>query len=205
MLTVTTAATTRRLTTPAALMSELALTDLSREAELLALIDQASAAVATWCDRTLATESVREVFQQTSRAECLVLARWPVIALDYVTISGTAQSLAEVEADESGSLYRLDADGNRIEWPSGRIVVAYSGGYSLPGEQGRTLPIDVERAAILLVKSAWFARGRDPMVKSEDIPGVISSTYWIGGLAGGATLPPDVEGLLSRHRSVAVG
>ena len=66
-------------------------------------------------------------------------------------------------------------------------------------------PKDIERAALTLVKGEWFARNRDPLIRSEDVHGVMSTTYWVGGLNAGASLPPDVEGLLAKHRQVLVG
>ena len=84
-------------------------------------------------------------------------------------------------------------------------MVDYRAGYVLPGEPDRTLPDDIERAAIMLVKAAWFARTRDPLIRSEDVSGVTNTTYWVGGFGNGGSLPPDVEGLLSKHRQPPIG
>src|SRR5512132_4147159 len=89
--------------------------------------------------------------------------------------------------------------------PSQRSWLDYQAGYVLPGEPGRTLPDDIERAAIMLVKAAWFARTRDPLIRSEDVSGITNTTYWVGGFGNGASLPPDVEGLLAKHRQPVIG
>lgn len=72
-------------------------------------------------------------------------------------------------------------------------------GHILPGDPGRTLPYDIERACITLVKAYYFSRQRDPLVKSENIQDAVQSSYWIGAL------PPEVEGILSLHRQPAIG
>jgi hypothetical protein len=74
----------------------------------------------------------------------------------------------------------------------------------LPGDPDRTLPEDIERAVIMLVKIAWFARTRDPLIRSEDVSGITNTTYWVGGFGNGSTLPPDVECILYRYRPPAI-
>ncbi len=41
--------------------------------------------------------------------------------------------------------------------------------------------------------------GRDPMVKSEEVPGVYNVAYWVTDPSNRAALPPDVEQLLAPH------
>jgi hypothetical protein len=119
--------------------------------------------------------------------------------------AGAALAGSDFEAEaDNGLLYRLAGDGERTDW-CGKIVIDYQAGYILPGEPGRTLPDDIERAAILLVKTAWFARTRDPLIRSESTPSVYEATYWVGGFGNGASLPPEVEGLLSKHRQPPIG
>ncbi len=199
-LTITEPATATRLTTLAAAKVELQVTDGADDAYLAMLIDQASDAVRSWCQRTFAAETVRETIHLSACTTALMLARWPIITVVSVEIDGTAEDSANVEIEDAGFLHRL-ADSRLVSWPAGRIVVEYQAGYVLPGASGRTLPNDVERAALSLVKSSWFARTRDPMVRSETVEGAGSTDYFSGTFS---RLPPDVESLLSVYRNLTV-
>lgn len=201
-LTIIEAAGETKLTTLAAAKAELQVTSGADDAYLTTLIDQASDAVRSWCKRVFAVETVRESIYPDKPGTSLMLPRWPVVTIAGVTINGTAEDVANVEAEDSGHLFRIDASGCRMSWPSGRIVVEYRAGYVLPGRPGRTLPNDLERAALSLVKSNWFARTRDPMIRSETVDGAGSTDYFSGTAS---RLPPDVESLLSPYRNVNLG
>lgn len=206
MLTVTVPADSHRLTTLAAVKGELRLTGGADDEFLSDLIDRASAAVRRWCNRIFAAETVRETFRPTAPADTMALSRWPLVSVVSIIEAGTTLAAAAFEAEHDvGFVYRLTASDDRRTWPAAKVVVEYRAGFLLPGESGRTLPEDVEQAAIMLVKMAWFARTRDPLVKSEDIDGVLSATYWVGGFGGGAALPSDVAGLLTPYRQPALG
>lgn len=201
-LTIIEAAAETKLTTIAAARAELQVSSGADDAYLATLIDQASDAVRSWCKRVFAVETVRESIYPDKPGKSLMLSRWPVVVITAVTINGVAEDVANVEAEDSGHLFRLDASGCRTSWPSGRIVVEYSAGYVLPGRPGRTLPNDIERAALSLVKGNWFARTRDPMIRSETVEGAGSTDYFSGTVS---RLPPDVESLLSPYRNVNLG
>lgn len=203
MLTIIAAAAETKLTTVAAARAELQVTSGADDAWLAQLIDQASDAVRSWCSRIFAVETVRESIYPDQPARSLMLARWPVVALTSLTINGTTEDVANVEAEDSGRLFRIDAGGYHTPWPSGRIVVEYSAGYVLPGLPARTLPNDIERAALSLVKASWFARTRDPLLRSEEVPDVYSAAWAVP--SGRDALPPDVESLLSPYRNVRLG
>lgn len=204
--TVTVPADSHRLTTLAAVKGEMRLSAGADDEFLSDLIDRATATIRRWCGRIFALETVHEIFRLTAPVEELPLTRWPLVSIDSVTEGATTLTTADYEADdETGLVYRLTSSDTRRCWTAPKIVVDYSAGYILPGKPGRTLPEDVERATIMLVKAAWFSRTRDPLVKSEDVSGVLSSTFWVGGFSDGAALPPDIEGLLSPHRQPPIG
>jgi hypothetical protein len=46
----------------------------------------------------------------------------------------------------------------------------------------------------------WAAKGRDPSVKSEEIPGVIRTDYWVGAVGEAGELPPRVVMKLAPYR-----
>lgn len=198
MLTVLKPATNTQLTTVATVKTELGIYNGPADDIWIAdAIDRASDTITRYCNCVLTREVLQETIVLKRPTESLMLTRFPVVIADVeVTVDGTG-ALTEVDGF-SGLVYRLDASGNRILWAAGRIVVIYGAGYILPGDDGRDLPYDLERAAILLVKSAYFARQRDPLLKSENIPDALQSSYWMGDL------PPEVEGILSRYRVVAL-
>jgi len=198
-LTIIEPAAETKLTTLEMVKSEIRLSGTAEDDFLKVLIDQATDTIQTWCRRVFSRETLSEKLYPTVPARSLVLSRWPVISVASVTVNGTAVDLETVEQDAGGYLYQLDANGLRSTWPSGLIAVEYVAGYLLPGEEGRTLPHDIERAMINLIKAIWYARTRDPMIRSDSIEGLGATTYQVGGFRGGAGLPPDVEGLLARY------
>jgi hypothetical protein len=74
--------------------------------------------------------------------------------------------------------------------------VIYTAGYDLLGG----LPDTIEKACIELCKVHWGSRGRDPMVRSIDIPGVKRVDFWVGTTPGAdnGAIPPTVAGRLER-------
>ena len=105
-----------------------------------------------------------------------------------------------IEVEDGGFIYLTDSEPGRVSWPRGRFVIEYRAGYVLPDEDEPTLPLDISRAALLLVKQAYLGRDRDPFIRTEETYQVGSTTYGFGGLDKGHALPPEVEGLLSRYQ-----
>jgi hypothetical protein len=66
--------------------------------------------------------------------------------------------------------------------------------------QVRTLPADVERAAVDTAKARFLGRARDPMVSSRSITGL--SISYAGGGGNPLAIPPVAAGLLSPHRRI---
>ena len=211
MLTVNAAAANRKLTTLAAVKTELGIADSAQDEALSAMIDQMSAAVESFCNRVFAidavTESVRLPQGSFDRPEAgvsfLRLSRWPLIGVTSVTEDGTALALTDFEADFSaGTLLRLDGAGRRRRWNAECVVVVYSGGYKLPADEGRTLPFDIELATIEMVRLRYMTKSRDPSLKSINIPGVLQEDYWVGNLSENGAIPPMVAGLLEPTRAL---
>lgn len=196
-LTITDPATTISLTTLDAAKADLALAGSTDDAFIQVLIEQASAAIVSWCGRPFAAEGVRETFYLDRPERPLVLSRWPIVEVTAVTVAGSAESPANVGGEDAGLLYRLDGSGRSIPWPPGSIVVDYRVGYILPGDPNRTLPPDIERAALSLVKAWFHARGRDPSVKRDDVVGVGETEFFN---AARSDLAPEAEALLAPYR-----
>lgn len=199
MLTILTPAASHRLTTLDAVKAELQIADANSDAWLDALIDQASAAIAAWCGRTFAKETVRETIHLEIAAPFLILTRRPVLSIASLTINGVSMDPTCAEADEAGLLYRVESDGRRIAWLPGRYAIDYESGFVLPGETGRTLPADIERAAIIAVNNLHHARGRNHAQKVSEVEGIGRMVFETGDFGFTAGVSADVRSLLSAH------
>lgn len=192
-LTVIDTSETSRLTT-VAMVRALCGEDLPAEDEAIeTLIDQASAAIVSQCGRTFASERISETFR--GAPSVLMLSRWPVTDVTSVVAAGSLIPPQGYELDAGGGLvYRLAGE-RIIAWPASLITVEYIAGYALPGDANPTLPADVERAALLLVRNAWMARGQNPFIRSDVVEDVGSRTY---GLPN--AFPAEIAELLAPWR-----
>lgn len=190
MLTVTSASNTYDLTRVDTVKAELKIVSGEWDALLASFIRQASGRIARHCKRVFAKETVSETMRCVSRST-MSLNRYPVASITSLTADGTVLTQGtDFEADlVSGRLWRLSGK-SRIAWSYEEVVIVYVAGYDLLGE----LPHELERAAIDLVKGLYFAKTRDPAVRSIEIPGVISKVYWAGEDTD--PLPPSVESAL---------
>ena len=215
-------AAARSLTTAAAARADLGLPDGSPADEQIGRwIAQASTTAASFCRRTFGRETVRERFEIDWRRcreddEGLLLSRAPVVRIlsvkvDGLTLAPSAYEVAEQPAHPVSLFYlRHLVNGEPRAWGGRGITVEYEAGWLLPGEDrgdpvtttAPDLPADVERAVIQLVGASVSASGRDMMVKSEDVEGVGSFSYYVQG--ANASLPhPEAEAALAQYRRMA--
>lgn len=201
ILTVTVAATTHDLTTLDTVKDELGSPNVS-DATLERWISDSSVRCAEYCNRVFAKETVTEEFALTGGryVDALGLSRIPVVALTSVVIDGTTLDASEYRLNASSGLLHRLCQGARSIWAGCKIVVTYSGGYELIGD----LPRTIEQACLILVRQRMSARMRDPMLKSLELPGVVTETYWVDTSGNGADMPPDAAGLLERHRRIVL-
>ena len=87
-------------------------------------------------------------------------------------------------------------------YPPRRIIVTYSGGYLMPGQEAPIgaptpppVPDDLVQGALEGIKALYFSRGagqaRDPSVQTETTTGVGSTTYFpVGGASGSVGILP---------------
>lgn len=209
VLTVITPANSVDLTILANVKSELDLTTTAEDVDLETWIDQASAMITAACNRTFGKETVAESF----RARCslggqwptyrkIILERIPVTSITSVVEDGTTLTRdVDYECDnETGIMTRLSGDYESY-WSFRTLVVTYAGGYDLLG----TLPLPIERATITMVKQFRSASKRDPLLKAEEIPGVLSQTFWVGGTGDKSNgIPHDVETMIAPYRNIAI-
>jgi hypothetical protein len=206
IVTVTSAASSTLLTTLSRVKTDLGISGGQDDAALTNAIAGASSRITAYLGQTLAFEGVTETFRPDRGYECserLFLDRSPVVTMTSVTVDNDAAlASSKYEVDKSaGILYRLDDSGHPLRWEFNKsIVVVYTGGYFLPDDSDANLPAAIEEATVALVRSLWFSRRRDPMVKSVEVPDLISESYWVGAIGERASLPNDVLMLLDQCR-----
>lgn len=198
MLTVTDAATKLNLIGVEEARTALALFDRSDDDQLAAFVDRASDVCARHCRRVFAEEGVEETIRLRDYTDGLVLARYPVGEIDSIVENGnTLTEDVDYEVDgDSGIVTRL-VDDSECHWPPGKIVVAYTAGYSLPDDA----PDGLKQAALQLVKAYFHGIDRDPLVRSESVDGLSSGSY---DTQSAGALPHDVRELLGPFRNIRV-
>jgi hypothetical protein len=200
LLTVLTPASSRALTTLAAVKDEIGITDDTADPRLQRWIDEASERIETYLDRVLASETVRETFRLTGSPGCLRLARRPVTAIDSIDVDGVTLASDQYEVDAAaGLLYPISGD-RRVLWCASTVIVTHTAGYASVA----ALPRPIETACLGLVRHRWAARDRDPMLRSLAIPGVATEQYWVGAPGDDGDMPPEVAALLDPFRTVSV-
>jgi hypothetical protein len=202
MLTIVTPAASTRLTTIEAARAQAGIGADVADATVEDWIDQASAAIVSSCRRPFARETVLDLLRPRG-AGPLILSRSNLVAAPVLTVGGVTLTDDDVDVDlGAGLIWRLYGY-DRGGWPCGLVRVTYTAGWLLPGETGRDLPADVEQACLILLAARNASQGRDPMLRSETIEGVGSSS-WIA-TADMGSLPPQAAGLLQPYIRYAVG
>lgn len=202
--TITTAPERVALTTLDRVKLELDISTDANDTLLTTKINEASSDIEAHVSRSFAYAGMTERFWgDPNYADYLILNRWPVGAITSVTVDDELVDSDEYRLDETtGQLYRLDASGYPCQWFWCKdVVIVYTGGYELPGADNPTLPAAIEAAAVELVTSYWTERGRDPRVRSEEIPGIGSVSYWVGAVGAAGDLPPSVVSKISPFRN----
>lgn len=203
ILNIPSPATVRDLTTLERVKAELLIEGNASDLLLRAKIREASSDInaRAWADPY---EAVTETFWDVGCEEYLILRRRPNVTMTTVTVDDVATTDHRLDP-ETGLLYCLDASGYPIGWTSCKSIVAvYSAGYIMPGQTGANLDPALEAACVELVASYWASRGRDPLIRSEDVPGLGSVTYWVGAVGESGELPPSVESRIAPFRRTSV-
>lgn len=193
-LVVVTPPASTALTTVGAVAGDLG----TEDPRLASLIDQASGLIIDHIGRDLARATVTETFRaQPGEVVCgpLILSRTPVAVISALIEGGIAQDLTALDFDPtSGLLYRHTM--------SCMTVVTYDGGYIMPGQVGRDLPASLERACIDTVVALWWRASRgDPMIRSDSVEGVGSTSYLDPASGSAGALPPTVVAALNSYQS----
>ena len=205
IVTVASPASDTALTTLARVKLELDITVSTYDAILQDKIDEASDDIEASLGFRVARETAVETFwheQYDVNPPVLLLDRTPVASIASVVVDDIALDASRYRLDpKTGELFALNSQGWPWVWLFHKsVVVTYDGGYILPDESNSTLPKGIEGACIDLVSSFWAAKGRDPTVKSFEIPGVVLEQYWVGAVGEEGELPPSVVMKLAPFR-----
>lgn len=175
--------------------------DISQDDRIAVLIKQASGIVAAYCDTVFAEETIEETFwadHPWEWARAFPLTRAPVTNIASVVVDSQALDPSAYRLGRDNYLYRIDVTGScNWSWMQS-AVITYTAGYVLLDD----LPYGIERAALSLIKEYHLATGRDPRVRTEDVPDVRSVSYSVGSTGETGELPPDVIALLAPYKGL---
>ncbi len=203
--TVISAATTYDLTTLAIVKDELGVLDGSKDSTLKRYITSASAAASQYCNRKFQLEGMQDEFwperelyqyQLPGGVDVLQLSRWPVVSpVTSVVENGiTLVEGTDFRVDyDSGRLFRLDQNQYPRKWCAWPIVAKYNGGFA-------DIPDDVDDAIVRMVTRRYSAKGRDPNLKQQSVPGVIEQQWWIATGTESGNMSPDITDVLDNYR-----
>lgn len=208
VLTTVVAPLSTRLTTRANVKLDLKISGSADDDYIDLLIDRASSMIQPQIGRPLGSQTVLETYRAVAASgKPLILSLFPVSAVASVTESGVALAADAFERDDrSGLLWRLSS-GSRASWCSTPVAVSYTAGWRLPNDAPvagiADLPFDIQDIALGLVRQAWFARGGDPTIRSEEAPGLGRIVYQTTGASAMALDDASAERLRS-YRTVVI-
>lgn len=211
-ITVSSSAATTKLTTLDRVKRDLNTTAIADDKLLDDLIQHASDYIVSYTGRKFAKETVVEKLPASGGAHML-LSRTPVVSITGVSHDGTTISSTSyvLEDEKAGLIFR------ETGWADTAIYVSeitrrpsrfgrkdwqftYIGGYDLPGStSGQTLPGDLERACIELVKNWYLNRDKDQNLQVQRI-GDTSETRFTFSKG----IPITITGILDRYARVDI-
>ena len=179
------------------------LADTSKDAQISQHISATSAAINNYCDRVFVQQVYRDQVRNAygGYGEPFITRQYPIavdvagVPLVAVTEAGVALDPAYLEVyPEAGSLYRLDGTAAPYAWNTATLVVDYTAGFD-------PIPADVQGACLEWISIRYNAVGRDPSVRSETIPDLITQVYSSSGDTSDATgMPGAVREWLTPYR-----
>lgn len=207
--TVVTAATDTSLVSLEVVKDELGQTSTANDGRLNRYIAEASRAAQEYVNRVFAVETIKDEFWpqrdpypslMPGGVEPLQLSTWPIVTVNEVTENGvTLVENTDFRVNVAdGQLIRLGGDGYPKRWTAYAIAATYSAGFA-------TIPPDVSGKIARMVVQRFLARGRDPAMMSEDIPGVRSIRLWVPTGSDAGNMPPEVTDVLENYRVPLVG
>jgi hypothetical protein len=227
-VTVITPPTNRDLTTLANAREELNLTSHTSDRKIRRWITECSNQIVTYLDRQLAMQTVMETFRQWwqpgmiwnfynvpspvdpqaylgGAGRPLRVSIRPVASISSVTVDGTTLASEFYTFDaNSGFVWQLadDGSGQHVPWNGFNIQITYTGGFQLPSDPD--LPSNISRVCLMLVRHRWWGDDKDPMIRQENVPGILETIYVTSPPGDDASMPPEACGLLQPYRRIEV-
>jgi len=171
------------------------------------LLGVASDAIERFCNRSFCHAVVTDERYKATDTHRLVLRRRPVLSIESITVDGSVIDSAGyyIESAEAGIIW-LDSSLVRYEYPprgsmsqdgvpgsdEANVLVSYTGGYVTSAQETaglpRTIPYELEQAAIDTFASLWRRRGVD--LRSGAFDGENTAIgRGIGGVIPGPVIP----------------
>jgi hypothetical protein len=203
MTTITTPASTRDLVSLDDVREQLSIksTDTSPDTWLAKVLTRASRQAEQYCNRIFAEQTYQDYFGPLSldASTPLQLGQAPATTV-VITVDNGASPLDDSQFLVDGNVGLIYWIGDAGGWSAmSNITIAYNGGFE-------TIPDDVQQAVIELCVLEFRGRGRDPMLRERETPGIGRESFWIGPPPGGATaMPADIGALLDPYRRGLIG
>jgi hypothetical protein len=162
---------------------------------------------------TFARETLRATWQVEASSGDSLLGRgsdlflpWrvPVFSIDAVVEDGVALVASTdyvMLGARPGRLQRV-SDDTPVDWSTAKIVVTFKAGFDVATSLATNIDPVIETAAIDQIKAMLFAAGRDPALRSENVPDVAAVTWSVpgGDTMGASALLPTVRDMLTPWR-----
>jgi len=181
------------------------LDDMTRDAAVQVQIDQVSAAVARYCDRQFVIQTYRDQLRAVCTwlryGEPLPTMQKPIAEAEGVPLITIMENGIELDPtayevdSERGLLYRLDSSGASAAWVGTAAILDYDAGWD-------PIPPDVQAATLEWINARWSAQGKDPALRSETIPDVISQMW--SSDAQTPSMPSGARELLAPYRVISI-
>lgn len=217
--TIVTPPTVTNMVTMERMAIELGLTNGQAKKRVPSLIEDASGLVCNYCNRTFARTTVNQKFPMVSVPYPYTLVMPPVtriFRLRFIPVAsivsasynGNAVDPSTISYDpESGQIFGIQTL-NSTQFFAGLFdSITYTGGYLMPGQTGRDLPIQIERACIDTVAMLWHRGGkdgRDPMTKLDAVDKIGTTSYYNPSGGNEDQLPPTAVAALSNFRETNI-
>lgn len=182
------------------------LDDTSQDAALTMQIEAVSVAVNNYCNRVFVVQTYQDQFRYLTNwlypGQPLQTRQYPIVVTDGEPAVAVIENGGELDValwevyPEQGALYRLDG-ALVAAWLGTTIIVDYTAGYD-------PVPPDIRSACLEWLGARWGAIGRDPSLRSETIPDLITQVYSSDSGASAGTIPAGASSLLMPYRIWAV-
>lgn len=214
-LSITTAAESTDLTTSEHVKLELGISTMDINEWLKLAIPAASSALENYTNKFWAYQQYDEVLSGSGSTR-LMLARTPLVGTPVIVIDSNTVTDFTVDDASAGILYRRQGwvretagwggitRDPRVWDDHPNVYVTYYAGYNLPSFKTDiadvdALPANVERAAIVTVKSWYRTKNRDPNVSWKQVGDLALGYRKPSGDETGLELPAEARALVSRR------